>query len=238
MLEFALCEKADILYNMTKPKKQYPSKYAKNYFETRNKIDEKTLEMRAKEFLASGTPASYVTGVALALILLSGAAALGAVAPGLTVMARGFQRSKQYSKKQIWDASGSLRKGGYVEEFFGENEKPRIRLTKKGEAYFQKILFDDVQLPEPKKWGGKWTFVLFDIPVQFSKAREALRWRLKALGFYQYQKSVWVYPHPCEKEILYVAEYFGVGKFVEILSVDHLSKDEDLKKHFEMKACS
>jgi len=193
------------------------------------------LKIRAEEFLASGTPASYATQVALALILLSGAAVLGAVAPGLTVAAREYQRSRCYSKKQIWDASGSLRRGGYIEEITEGNGMPRVRLTKKGEAYFQKILFDDVQLPEPKKWGGKWTFVLFDIPVQFSKAREALRWRLKALGFYQYQKSVWVYPHPCEKEILYVADYFGVGKFVEILSVNYLSKDKELKKHFEMK---
>jgi hypothetical protein len=218
---------------MTKPKIQPSSKYVKNN-PKESDGDEKSLEVRAKEFLASGTPASYVTQVALALILLSGAMALGAVAPGLTIAARGYQRSKYYSKKQLANASSSLKRNGYVEEYKKENETPRVRLTKKGKAYFQKILFEDVQLPEPKDWGGKWTFVLFDIPIQFSKAREALRWRLKALGFYQYQKSVWVYPHPCEKEILYVADYFGVGKFVEILSVDYLTKDEDLKKHFEL----
>ncbi|MFA5830266.1 MAG: hypothetical protein WC878_00375 [Candidatus Paceibacterota bacterium] len=198
-------------------------------------MDEKTLRSRAEEFLASGTPTSYITQVALAVILLSGAATLGAMAPGITIAARGFQRSKFYSKKQLTDASRDLKRGGYIKENTERNGTSRIHLTKKGEAYFQKILFDDVELPEPKKWGGKWTFVLFDIPVQFGKAREALRWRLKALGFYQYQKSVWAYPHPCEKEILYVADYFGVGKFVEILSVDHLTKDKDLKKHFEMK---
>ncbi|MCK9352014.1 MAG: hypothetical protein WCT49_03820 [Candidatus Paceibacterota bacterium] len=219
---------------MAKPKIQPKSKYVKNYFASKN-IDEKTLKIRAEEFLASGTPASYVTQVALALILLSGAAVLGAVAPGLTVAARGYQRAKGYSNRDFASAAGNLKRGGYIEEFLSADDVPRVRLTKKGEAYFQKILFDDVELPEPKKWGGKWTFVLFDIPVQHKKAREALRWRLKALGFFQYQKSVWVYPHPCEKEILYVADYFGVGKFVEILSVDHLTKDEELKKHFEMK---
>ncbi|MCX6735517.1 MAG: hypothetical protein NTZ13_00320 [Candidatus Parcubacteria bacterium] len=218
---------------MVKPKIQSRSKYSKNYFEPK-KINEKTLKIRAEEFLASGTPASYATQVALVLILLSGVVVLGAV-PGLTVAARGYQRSKGYTSRDFANATGNLRRGGYIEESIGDNGTPRIRLTKKGEAYFQKILFDDVQLPEPKKWGGKWTFVLFDIPVQFSKAREALRWRLKALGFYQYQKSVWVYPHPCEKEILYVADYFGVGKFVEILSVDYLSKDKELKKHFGIK---
>jgi hypothetical protein len=219
---------------MTKPKIQHKSKYAKNYFETKAKIDEKTLKMRAEEFLASGTPASYVTQVVLALAIIPSALAFGPLVLGFRDSASGWRRSKNYSKRELSNAVGSLKRGGYIEEFFGENKTPRVRLTKKGEAYFQKILFDDVELPEPKKWGGKWTFVLFDIPIQHKKAREALRSRLKALGFYQYQKSVWVYPHPCEKEILYVADYFGVGKFVEILSVDHLTKDEDLKKHFEM----
>jgi hypothetical protein len=218
---------------MTKPKIQPRSKYVKN---TSEKLDikETSFEERIKEFLSSGTSASYITQVVLALAALSVVATVIAM-PGLSICAREYRRSKKYSKKQISSATGNLKRSGYIEFENADSGIPRIRLTKKGEAYFQKILFDDISLPEPEKWGGKWTFVLFDIPVQFSKAREALRWRLKALGFYQYQKSVWVYPHPCEKEILYVADYFGVGKFVEILSVEYLTKDIDLKKHFEIK---
>ncbi len=216
---------------MTKPKLQPGSRYVKKHSDI-DKNSDSSLKTRAEEFLSSETPGSYVTQIVLALVLFSGTAALCAIAPGLTIAARGFQRSRNYSKKQLADAAGNLKRNGDIEEYIGENGTPRVRLTKKGEAYFQKILFEDVRLPEPKKWGGKWIFVLFDIPIQFSKARDALRWRLKALGFYQYQKSVWVYPHPCEKEILYVADYFGVGKFVEILSVDYLSKDKELKKHF------
>ncbi len=216
---------------MTKPKKQQRSRYVKKT--EVEATSEMSFEARAKEFLSSGTSASYVTQVVLVLAMLSGVVILAA-APGLTVIAGKYRRSGLYSKRQITSAIGNLKRGGYLEEGRGKDGTPRVQLTKKGEAYFQKILFEDVQLPEPKQWGGKWTFVLFDIPIQFSKAREALRWRLKALGFYQYQKSVWVYPHPCEKEILYVADYFGVGKFVEILSVDHLSKDEELKKYFEL----
>ena len=219
---------------MTKPKIARRSKYVKNYFEN-SKIDEGSLKIRTEEFLASGTPASCITQVVLALVVLSGAVAILPVAPGFAIASRAYQRSKYYSKKQLTDASHNLRRGGYIEEGEEKNGTPRVWLTKKGEAYFQKILFDDVRLPEPNRWGGEWTFVLFDIPVQFSRAREALVLRLKALGFYQYQKSAWVYPHPCEKEILYVADYFGVGKFVEILSVNRLSKDGDLKKYFELK---
>ncbi|MBI2120138.1 MAG: hypothetical protein HYT94_00760 [Parcubacteria group bacterium] len=217
---------------MPKPKIKPRSKYIKDVSAKNDPVV--SLKDRAEEFLDSGTPASYATQAVLALLILSGIVVVGAVAPGLSILARGYRRSKYYSQKQLSDAAYSLKRSGYIEEETGTNGKPRVCLTKKGEKYFQKILFEDVVLPEPKHWGRKWTFVLFDIPIKYTKAREALRWRLKALGFYQYQKSVWVYPHPCEKEILYVADYFGVGKFVEILSVEHLSNDAELKKHFEL----
>ncbi|MBI2120039.1 MAG: hypothetical protein HYT94_00255 [Parcubacteria group bacterium] len=179
-------------------------------------------------------PASYATGIALALVILSGVVVVATVAPGLSILAKGYRRSNRYSTVQINGAMQNLKRGKYIEELKSGDGKPRIRLTKKGEAHFQKILFEDIRLPPPQKWDGKWWFVLFDVPIDRAKAREALRWRLKALGFYQYQKSVWVYPHPCEKEILYVADFFGVGKFVEILEVSHLSNDEEIKKHFEL----
>ncbi|GEM_PF-243273 len=193
-----------------------------------------SLKERAEEFLNAGTPASYATSVALALVILAGVVVVATVAPGLSILARGYRRSNAYSRNQLNGAFQNLKRGKYIEESKGLDGKPRVELTKKGEAFFQKMLFEDVQLTHPPVWGGKWQFVLFDIPIKYTKAREALRWRLKALGLYQYQKSVWVYPHPCEKEILYVADYFGVGRFVEILEVTRLSSDTELKKHFEL----
>jgi hypothetical protein len=192
-----------------------------------------SLVARAKIFLDSETPAAYATQVALAALLVSGVVMTLAVAPGLGYAIRHYRRVKYYSDRQMREAERHLRKRGYL-QYENYNGKPRVLLTKKGEAYFRKMLLEDTRLPEPEKWGGKWTFVLFDIPTNHTKGRDALRWRLRALGFYQYQKSAWVYPHPCEKEILFVADYFGVGQFVEILSVERLSKDEELKKHFNL----
>jgi len=197
-------------------------------------VPQALLAERAEEFLNSGTPASYATCVALALVILSGVAVFATVAPGLSILARGYRRSNNYSNLQLNGAFQNLKRHHYVEEVKDRNGKPRVQLTKKGEKHFQKILFEDVELPHPPHWDRKWRFVLFDIPIKYTKAREALRWRLKALGFYQYQKSVWVFPHACEKEILYVADYFHVGRFVEILEVTYLSNDTELKKHFEL----
>lgn len=209
------------------------SKYAKLRTALKTEDVDSSLVARAKTFLDSETPAAYATQIALAALLVSGVVMTLAVAPGLGYTIRHYRRVKYYSDRQLKEAERRLRKGGYV-QYGVQDGQPRVQLTKKGQAYFRKMLLEDTRLPEPENWRGKWTFVLFDIPISHSRARDALRWRLRALGFYQYQKSAWVYPHPCEKEILFVADYFGVGQFVEILSVERLSKDAELKKHFNL----
>jgi len=41
-----------------------------------------------------------------------------------------------------------------------------------------------------------------------------LRFHLKNLNFFQFQKSAWICPYPCEDEIIFIADFFGVGKYV------------------------
>jgi len=94
-----------------------------------------------------------------------------------------------------------------------------------------------LKIAKPKKWDGKWRVFIFDIPSYpkiYNKAREALRDKIKTLGFFQLQKSVWVYPYECEDEILFLAEIYNVQKFIEILTVDKMLYGEKLKKEFKL----
>ncbi len=228
-----------------KAKTQYPKNKTEQEFhrelarkkqverEKAEKVARLSWEKRAKNFLESDSTASQATKIALALVVVAGVLTVVSVAPGLTVLARYYKRSQYYSEKQIRDASKNLKKCHYIESDTYRG-KPRVRLTKKGEEYFQKMIFEEARLSSQEKWDGKWRFVLFDIPVNHTRARDALRWRLRALGFFQYQKSVWVYPYPCKDEILFVADHFGIGRFVEILDATGLSDDTVLKKHFEL----
>jgi len=93
---------------------------------------------------------------------------------------------------------------------------------------------DLIEIKKPKKWDGKWRLVMFDIPMRFTKGREALRYYLKKLNFFQFQKSAWIYPYPCEDEIIFVADFFGVEKCVEVLTTESILRDEKLKKHFHL----
>ncbi len=107
-----------------------------------------------------------------------------------------------------------------------------FELTTKGENKLQNLLLDEIVFRKPRKWDGKWRLVMYDFPIRFKKARNAFRWKLKNLGFFQFQKSAWIYPYPCEGEILFVADFFGVRKHVEILEVGKILDDKKLKAHF------
>lgn len=105
-------------------------------------------------------------------------------------------------------------------------------ITLKGEKRLRNMVIDEVIIKNPKRWDGKWRLVMYDLPIRFKKARDAFRFKLKDLGFFQFQKSAWIYPYPCEGEILFVADFFGVRKYIEILEVDKILDDRKIKAHF------
>ena len=90
-------------------------------------------------------------------------------------------------------------------------------------------------IKRPKKWDKLWRVIIFDIPVEKNEARTALRRKLQEIGFYQIQKSVFVYPYPCEKEIMFIGKFFGVEKFIEIILAKSLGRRESrIKKFFKL----
>ena len=72
----------------------------------------------------------------------------------------------------------------------------------------------------------------FDIPEKFKKAREALRLKLKELGFKELQKSVLVFPYECEDEINFIMEIFLIRPFVRFIRAKSFTNEEQLKIKF------
>ena len=86
-----------------------------------------------------------------------------------------------------------------------------------------------------KKWDKKWRMVIFDIPETQKKARYALRAKLKELGFYPLQKSVWVHPFECRDEIDFIIEFFNVSSYVRLAEVNHFDGEKFIKEEFDLK---
>lgn len=99
----------------------------------------------------------------------------------------------------------------------------------------KEIQLDDMEIEKPAHWDKKWRVVIFDIPDKFKRrARDALREKLKKLGFCQLQKSVWVIPYPCQKEIQLLCELFNITPFVNIITAESIYNDIKLRKYFKL----
>ncbi len=85
-----------------------------------------------------------------------------------------------------------------------------------------------------KSWDKKWRLVLFDVSEEERKKRDFLRRTLKWLGFITYQKSVFVFPYDCKKEIVYLKKILE-GKYdIKYLVAEEIDDAERLMKYFEL----
>ncbi len=110
-----------------------------------------------------------------------------------------------------------------------------VRLTKEGRKHAGKYQIDDLSIPRPKKWDGKWRFVIFDIPKASDFVRDVFRRKLKEFGFCALQKSIWVYPFPCQEEISLLREFLGADKKqIQLLEVSKAESDTFLREAFHL----
>lgn len=119
----------------------------------------------------------------------------------------------------------------YKENKDGEVE---IILTKEGKKKAIKYQLDEIEIKKPEKWDGKWRMVIFDVPEKKKKAREALRNKLKDLGFKELQKSVFIYPYECENEIDFITEVFEIRSYVRFGRLDTFTNEEQFKLKFKL----
>ncbi|MFH0803679.1 MAG: CRISPR-associated endonuclease Cas2 [Candidatus Tagabacteria bacterium] len=126
----------------------------------------------------------------------------------------------------------------YKSKLIGEKQNPdgtiTIILTDKGKEKALTYDLEKIEIKKPAKWDKKWRVVLFDIPENRKKIREALRFHLKKLGFYEFQKSVFVHPYDCEDEINYLIEFYAIRKFVRFIIADSIDNELHLKEYFDL----
>jgi len=154
-------------------------------------------------------------------------------------IAKGILRNRKYFKnkyneKEVAKMIDKLKRSRLI-ILSEKNGKFKVELTEKGKRKVKEIQFENMTVEKPKSWDKKWRIIIFDIPDKYKKrARDALRDKLKQLGFYQLQKSVWVHPFPCEKEIQFLCELFGITPFVNIVIAEKIYDDNKLRKYFKL----
>lgn len=109
-----------------------------------------------------------------------------------------------------------------------------LELTAEGkrQARYWSIFGKGVKVAKPKQWDKLWRVVMFGVPEEHARFRNILRSHLKTIGFLELQKSVFVFPYPCEKEISCLVDLYGVKDYVRILTVKIIDNDQGLKHRF------
>jgi len=150
----------------------------------------------------------------LEFLFIAGVVSVAATSPYFFYrLAKIILKMRQYKlsdKQKFNSAFNYLKKNGLI-KIEKDGYDIKIFLTPKGEKRIKKYKINDLKIIEPKKWDSKWRIVIFDISNSQRVERNAFRKKLKELGFYSLQKSVWLHPFNCKKEIGILREFFGLN---------------------------
>ena len=122
-----------------------------------------------------------------------------------------------------------LRRNGYI-----TREPEGYTLSLKGVRTLSEEAVWGLTIPTPARWDGRWRLVLFDIPNDKRKRRDAFRSRLKEMGLVLYQQSVWVYPYPLEDTVRSVAAFYKLAGCISFITAEKVTGDAALRRHFKL----
>lgn len=154
---------------------------------------------------------------------------------------RSFQILKSVSKE--WEELNrqSLKraiKNLYMSKLISEKQNQdgtiTMTLTDKGKEKALTYNLEEMEIKKPERWDGKWRIALFDVPEKMRKIRDAFRHHLNQLGFYEFQKSVFVYPFDCWDEIEYLIEFYNARKFIRFIVAESIDNELHLKSYFKL----
>ncbi|MBI2635452.1 MAG: hypothetical protein HYW79_02810 [Parcubacteria group bacterium] len=176
-----------------------------------------------------------IKSILIGLGMVGAVIIVGAVAPGLFEIFRKKKNLKnKYDKNSFNRKVNYLKNNKLIQVRDNSDGTCKVELTEKGQRRILKYDIDDLKIKPMKKWDGKWRFVMFDIPDKYRKASNAFREKLKELGFFQFQKSIWINPYPINYEVSFISEIFNIGRFIKTGEIINLEDDAQLRSEFKL----
>lgn len=137
-------------------------------------------------------------------------------------------RVGDYDPDKIYKNLKNLQNRGIIRSFGGN-----YRFTDSGKKWLSSSYRKYFGVKYSGKWDNKWRIVIFDVPEELSMSRVKFRRKLRQLGFYMIQKSVFVFPYPCEQELADICKGLKIAGYVDIIIAETPGyKEEDIKKFY------
>ncbi|MBI1971456.1 MAG: hypothetical protein HYS52_01235 [Candidatus Wildermuthbacteria bacterium] len=180
-------------------------------------------------------PKSEIVKDIFSWLLIGGVVAIAATSPYFVPsLMRGYSRWKKYHPQKLSNTFSRLRREGFI-SIERKNRQLYIFLTPEGKRKAGMFQINDLKIKKPRKWDAKWRLLMFDIEERKRIFREALRGKLKELGFLPFQKSVWIHPFDCNPEIELLQEFFGLSKReMQLVVAEHIGEDGAWKEVFKL----
>jgi CRISPR/Cas system-associated endoribonuclease Cas2 len=139
---------------------------------------------------------------------------------------------KEKNSEKFYSAFVYMRKNGLISiEYKGR--QMYFSLTDEGKKRAGRYKINDLKIKKDRKWNGNWYVLIFDIEDKQKIKREALRGKIKELGLYQLQKSVWVCPYDFGKQIKLLRDFFGLtDREMKIIIANHIENDKPARSYF------
>lgn len=167
----------------------------------------------------------------LVLLAVGGALTVAAIAPNiLSAFGRNQRHRGYFEEGDFKKVLRRLKRGGHINSKQGVSGV--LQLTPKGEQKVLNISFKNLKLRVSEDWDGYWRMVLFDIPLKNKWAREGFRDKLKLMGFYSLQKSVFISPYPCEQEVNFLCGIYNIHGNVRLIETQSVGEDKNIKEYF------
>lgn len=177
-----------------------------------------------------------ITQRKILLLLLTGAALAFSGSPRRSFRALKLlgNRWRELNRENLSRSIRLLYESRLISERENHDGSVTMVLTKAGRKYALTYTLDGMKAPRQVKWDGLWRLIAFDIPEVKKKEREVLRFRLLQIGFKEYQKSIFIYPYPCDKETDFLIEFYRLRQFVRKISATHIDNDLHYRKKFDI----
>lgn len=169
------------------------------------------------------------------LLITGGVVALSILAPQLPyAILRAYLRKKKFDRGKFKHSLNRFQNQKLL-TWQEIDDQIEIKISEKGRQRALRFKFEETEIPKPEKWDGKWRMVIFDIPEKKRLARNILRDKLKQIGFYKLQKSVFIYPYECQEIISFFREIYEVRPYVHYLIVESVENEKNLKDYFNLR---
>lgn len=140
---------------------------------------------------------------------------------------------RKLNPKELRDGINYLNRLGYVNSEKDRKGITMFNLTMKGKIKSLELQLNNIR-NKKDKWDGKWRMVAFDIPEKYKRGRDALRNKLKRIGFCELQKSVLITPYDCKEEIIVLVNIFELERYVRFGVLESIDNEKYLKGFFKL----